>query len=50
VVGGVAILRNPKPNVMKVNLWLRVEWYSKYVKGQKQAREDVARFVLSRDS
>jgi hypothetical protein len=37
-----------KSKVMKVNLWLRVENNSKFVRGKKMAREAIEQFVLSR--
>jgi hypothetical protein len=40
--------RSGQPNVMKVELWLRVEGNNKYVRGMKKAREEIERLVLSR--
>ena len=37
--------KNPK--VMRVELYLRVENNSKFVRGRKRAREDIERYVLS---
>lgn len=48
VVDGMVMWRSSKPHVIQVNLWLRVERNNKYVRGQKKAREDTERSVLSR--
>ena len=36
-----------KKQVMKVELWLRVERNNKFVRGKKRAREEIERYVLS---
>ena len=38
----------PKPKVMKVELWLRIEGNNKDVRGREKAHEEIEQFVLSR--
>lgn len=38
----------PQPRTMKVQLWLRVENNSKFVRGKKKAREEIEDWVLRR--
>jgi hypothetical protein len=38
----------PRPHVMKVKLWLRVENNSTYARGKGKARDEIERHVLSR--
>jgi DNA invertase Pin-like site-specific DNA recombinase len=42
----IGTLRKEK-QVMKVELWLRVERNNKYVRGKKRAREEIERYVLA---
>jgi hypothetical protein len=46
-IGG-AMAKPPKPKVMKVELWLRIEGNNKDVRGRKKAHEEIEQFVLSR--
>ena len=45
---GTAMAKPTKYQVMKVELWLRVEGNNKFVRSRKKAREEIERFVLSR--
>lgn len=40
--------KRQRPKVAEVELWLRVERNSKFVRGKKKAREEIERYVLSR--
>jgi hypothetical protein len=39
---------SPPSEVMKVNLWLRVENNNKYIRGKKKVRQEIEDRVLSR--
>jgi hypothetical protein len=40
--------KRQRQKIVEVELWLRVERNSKFVRGKKKAREDIEQYVLSR--